>query len=259
MSLLLALTLAISWQDPGKAVPQDAAASKPALAQPGEAAARPVPDKEAKEVLARLDKGKLDKLSLAQKVEAIEQLGAISNKVLVKPLVELVKNEKTLTVRRTAVRSLARQPAAEARTAILGLLKQNQISDKPELAADLVTALAGAGYTSADWATIKRLFEQEFGAEHTQLQKAILGLVARHKEGQALELLVEHLDEPRPHDVDGAANPPAEYWERRWKAWRVWREDVKHALFVITGQRFSTGKEAKAWLNANGKKLGWRN
>jgi hypothetical protein len=35
----------------------------------------------------------------------------------------------------------------------------------------------------------------------------------------------------------------------------VWRNDVKEALYQITGQRFVTGKEAKAWLAKNRSKL----
>jgi hypothetical protein len=50
------------------------------------------------------------------------------------------------------------------------------------------------------------------------------------------------------HDGD---NPPQEYWEARWKAWAVWKGRVKEALFAITGQRFSTAAEARAWLKQN--------
>ena len=90
------------------------------------------------------------------------------------------------------------------------------------------------------------------------MQKAILQLVIDCTEKQAWRLLTEHIDEPGPVDVDSPSNPPAEYWESRWKAWRAWRADVKEALFALTGQRFGSGKEAKTWIRANGKKVGIR-
>ena len=78
-------------------------------------------------------------------------------------------------------------------------------------------------------------------------------MLKANKEKQAWKLVVEHIDEPYPEEIDPLSNPPAEYWERRWKAWRIWRSDAKEALFAITGQRFSSKKEAKVWIRANGK------
>ncbi len=69
-------------------------------------------------------------------------------------------------------------------------------------------------------------------------------------------MLLNHIDEPAPVDVDAASNPPASYWEKRWKAWRLWRDDVKEALYALTGQRFSSGKEARTWIRVNGARQG---
>jgi hypothetical protein len=80
-------------------------------------------------------------------------------------------------------------------------------------------------------------------------------LAKNHKELEALDLLLENLDEPAPANVDDPSNPPAEYWEMRWKAWRSWRDDVKEALFAITGQRFNTSAEAREWLDKNLREL----
>ena len=45
-----------------------------------------------------------------------------------------------------------------------------------------------------------------------EVQKMMWRIVQK----KAWKLLVRHIDEPVPEDVDAAANPPAEYWERRW-------------------------------------------
>ena len=58
-----------------------------------------------------------------------------------------------------------------------------------------------------------------------------------------------------PANVDSPTNPPASYGKARWHSWAAWKGKVKDALFAITGQRFSTGKEAKAWLKENARKL----
>jgi hypothetical protein len=83
------------------------------------------------------------------------------------------------------------------------------------------------------------------------VQEAILELVIAHKETQALPMLLRNTDEPAPANVEAADNPPAEYWEARWKSWAVWKGKVKDALFELTGQRFTTAAEAQAWLKKN--------
>src|SRR5206468_3069566 len=81
--------------------------------------------------------------------------------------------------------------------------------------------------------------------------KSIVVRITLHKEKQAVDLLLKNIDEPQPTNVVELANPPAAYWEARWKAWKAWRARVKDALFALTGQRFSTASEARAWLQKN--------
>ena len=86
---------------------------------------------------------------------------------------------------------------------------------------------------------------------HMSDAEAMLELAKEHQEPKALPLLLRHLDEPTPANVDAADNPPKEYWEARWKSWSAWRAKVAEAVFAITGQRFSSAQEAKAWLAKN--------
>ena len=65
-------------------------------------------------------------------------------------------------------------------------------------------------------------------------------------------MLLRNLDEPGPTgDIHAGNNPPAEYWEARWKAWKAFRPKVQETLFALTGQRFTEAKEAHAWLQKN--------
>jgi hypothetical protein len=67
-------------------------------------------------------------------------------------------------------------------------------------------------------------------------------------------LLAEWLDEPRAGgNVEDGTNPPAEWWEARWKTWNAVKGVVADALKAITGQAFHSSDEAKEWFRKNPK------
>lgn len=234
------------------------APARPSDARPVEASAvRELTDDEAKAAIAEFQKvAKAKAAPLRERVTAIEQLATGRHRTFVTVLVEVTRREKTLSVRRVAAQALGNQPPKQARPAILKLLGDEGVKDELLVLGDLVTALDRAGYEARDWKVIDGLFERDYDADRVPLQRAMLALIANHKEKQAVDLLLRNLGEPIPVNVDDPANPPAEYWEARWKAWQVWREDVKNALFEITRQRFSTPEEARIWIKKNGKKIG---
>lgn len=208
-------------------------------------------DRTAKTAVDEFQKATKGSVSMAAKNQALEALATGSHKLLVKPLAQVVENDKSLVIRKRAAALLAQQPAADATPMILALLKNSKVTSTPTVQAELVHALAATGYKSSHWGEVDSLFERDFAPERIPLQEAILKLAAQHKEKQAIKLLLRHLDEPSAENVDDASNPPAEYWEARWKAWSAWRNEVRETLFAITGQRFSTAAEAKAWLAKN--------
>ncbi len=225
--------------------------------EPSPSAVRAWTDQEASRAVEQLRKVRSRRnATLGDKLEAVRALGQGRHRLAVDALADVVRKEPAVSVRAAAAELLGAQPAEAARPVILALI--DACDHQPDVLTVLLGALTRAGYQTRDWDRIERLFAREFGEEWTPMQKALLQLVTAHKERQAWRLLVEHLDEPFPADIDHADNPPAEYWERRWKAWRSWRDDVKAALFAITGQRFSTGAEAKVWIRANGAKAGLR-
>lgn len=237
------LTGLLLWQDPAPA-PTPAPAPKVELPASAEA----WDDRTAKAALAEFEKAIKGKASIADRTRALEALGKGSSKLLVKPLVKVIETEKSVLVRQKAAAVLARQPAKDANPAIRKLLGHARVGSEPTLQAELIRALANCGYDKSQWQDIADLFEREYHAERVTLQEAILDLVARHQEQQALPLLLRNFDEPIPEHPDDPSNPPAEYWEARWKAWAAWRGKVKETVFTLTGQRFTTAAEAKAWL-----------
>jgi hypothetical protein len=249
----LCLTLCLAFQDPEPT--------------PAETPPPPAPvyeewdDKTAKAAVKDFEKKMKPKsASLRDKLAAVEALAQGSNDRLVAPLAKTCLTEKALTVRKAAADALAHQPAKDAKRAVLALLGDAGLRDVPQVCASLVLSLGSLGYEPGrDWKHLDGLFERDYAAERVPLQQAMLKLIQGCNELDALDLLVDNLGEPVPADPDDPANPPAAYWEARWKAWSVWREDVKSTLLALTGQRFSTAEEARVWIKKNGAELRRRN
>jgi hypothetical protein len=246
--LPLLLTTLCCWQAPDPAKPP--ATPAPAAAKPVPIALAPCDDQAAKAAISEW--GKLGKeASMAERAKGLERLAVGANKQLVKPLAFAVETDKSLVIRKRAVELLALQPAVDAGASLRKLLKSDKVQAAPPVFAEVVRGLGKAGYTAAMWPELEPLFDRRYDLELVPMQEAMLELVILHKEKQAVAMLLRNLDEPYPADIDGADNPPKEYWEARWKSWAVWRNKVKDGLFAITGQRFSTAAEAKAWLEKN--------
>ena len=212
-------------------------------------------DKQAKAAVAEFKKNYKSKASLKQKLAALEQLRPGKSPFLVKPLVKVVKTEKKhKSCRKLAAELLGNQPKNKVRKQLLKLIYDAKIKRTPTIVSTLIRSHSKASYESRDWEDLEKLFRKDLAdRRYPQVQKAIMETVTQHKELLALDLLVESIDPPQPAWVDDPNNPPASYWEARWKNWEVWRNDVKEALYQITGQRFVTGKEAKAWLKNRSK------
>lgn len=240
--------------------PKPAPAPLPAADKPSAAAPAPAPtveawdDKTAKAAVDEWTKLAKGNPSMADKNRGLAALAEGSNKLLVKPLVAVVETDKSIVLRKRAAELLANQPKAEANAAIRKLLKGGKAAAYPTVVAELVKGLSRCGYEPSQWNEIDGLFEREYHVDRVVVQEAILELVIAHKETQALPMLLRNTDEPAPASVDAADNPPAEYWEARWKSWAVWKGKVKDALFAVTGQRFTTAAEAQAWLKKNPRK-----
>jgi hypothetical protein len=245
--LVCLLTSLLCWQDPPPAAaPKDAA--------PPVVKARVVEvldDKTAKRIAGELEKALGGSASMADKNRALERVTGSSHALLLKPLATVVEKDKSLVIRKRAAELIRDQPKADATAAIRKLVKNARVRSSPGVLAELVRGLAHCGYESKLWNEIGDLFEVDFQPERVPLQEALLDLIATHEEKQAVPLLLRHIDEPAPEDVHAKENPPPEYWEARWKAWSAWKSKVKDAMFAITGQRFSTATEAKAWLQKN--------
>ena len=252
--LTLFLSALLVCQDPKPVPPSPPVADASASKSSGTVQALPaMSDRDARTAVRNFKRAIKGKRSMAERMKAVEALATGSNKALVAPLSTVIASDKWVLVRKRAAEALSLQPAKQAQPAILKLLegKGKQGKPAPPVMVSLVDGLSRVGYRPKDWKLLEKMFERDYAAERVPLQEAIINLVIAHKETQAIDMLLENLDEPAPVDVDSPTNPPASYWEARWKAWRVWRPRVKEAVFVLTGQKFSTAQEARNWLRKN--------
>jgi hypothetical protein len=263
---MLCVLLAVTFAQAEPVPATEPAAARKEAATPGKEAATPAKeaapapkkaysDLEASEAIAAWKRVPA-KAPLADRVAAIDTMVAGLHPTLVPVLDKLVRAPEAMVLRKKAAEALAWQPEKKAYPVVVNLLNDAGIARTVELAEPLVHALSRVGYEAKNWKTLESLFRVGYAANRIGLQRAIIKLAGEHKEPQALHVLLDNFDEPVPEDVHGASNPPAEYWEARWKAWKTWREDVKTAVQNITGHKFASKAEARAWLRVNGAKIG---
>ncbi|MFT7536351.1 MAG: hypothetical protein ACI85K_002305 [Hyphomicrobiaceae bacterium] len=210
------------------------------------------PDKLARQKVKAFQKTlKPKKVSMVVRKNALDTLSGGISQQLIKPLQQFIEKDSSIMLKKQAVAMLSDQPKERVKPVILKMLKNLRLTANPQVEAGLVSALSRTGYDAGDWKPIKDLLESDYDNERIPVHEALLELVKVHKEVQAIPMLLRNLEEPSPANVDVLENPPAEYWKARWHAWAVWKGKVKDALFAITGQRFSTAKEAQAWLKKN--------
>jgi hypothetical protein len=240
----------VLWQDPRPADKRPAPpAAKEASAEKGKDAGKALDDKSAKAVLDAWNKAK-NSSKFEDRLQALDQFGTGRHKTIVPALTTIAGTDKSPLLQKRAVELLVDQTPAEALAAIKKLLKNPKVTD-PMVLAELVRGIQRCGYDKTCWADIEPLFERSYAQECLPLHEAILELAKVCREKQALPLLLRNFDEPKPADVDAADNPPADYWEARWKAWQAWRPRVADALEAITGQKFENAEAAKLWLKKN--------
>ncbi|MFT4542460.1 MAG: hypothetical protein ACI835_004928 [Planctomycetota bacterium] len=169
-------------------------------------------------------------------------------------------------VQQSAALLLANFPGEKQATKVLGRAFKNKAlrEDKPKVYANVIHSLGALGYTKIhkDVASLFRKYKNE---NITRACVRYFGQV-RTRDRSVVRTLCEELQAPAPASVDGASNPPASYWESKWKMWSALRRDVSWALKEITGETFLPTEgdikgdrdRALAWLKKSGAKHGIR-
>ena len=188
------------------------------------------------------DKGFLRRMEIIEKIEALQ------HPTLARVLENTILHDPTEIIRTKAAYALLAQPKKEAKAAALRLLGNKALRGKGSIQAPLIRILTRFGAPKKVWKGLQESF-LDLGP---LAQIAFLESVEARRDWDSVDLLLDHLDPPNPEDVDAAHNPPAKYWERRWKAWKAFRPTLLKALEALFGRTFPSKKEAKTWIKEQG-------
>ncbi len=186
------------------------------------------------------------------RIKALTRLGEWNHPEVCKALLKHIKH-KEFTVAVAAIAAVGRQShaAKAAGKKVMGVLK----SDKRTavICASLVT-LGRLGYKRADGIKMAERFHRKDTGERHKAAARYFGYI-KHKE--AFRKLAEHLDEPFPANPNSPTNPPAAWWEARYKEWQSNVSFTRWAISqLIPDETFETESEAKQWAESEGSKHG---
>jgi hypothetical protein len=189
---------------------------------------------------------------------ALEAIAKVTNPAFEPLLLKLTTHlAKDVAIR--AAQMLADRPSEKL---VGSLWRQGwlaSINDKrPEVRGAILATLGrlGAKLDAKQYDEVESLWRQAASDE------ILIGIAkffeAAKTDKRPCRLFAEFLDEPRAGNVNDGSNPPAGYWETRWKQWQAVLPAVNDALHAITGQTFHSTADAKAWFQANEKTFGFK-
>lgn len=155
-------------------------------------------------------------------------------------------------VRLAAVRALALQAPKDAGPRLRAALDQAERRKDAAMQAAVLTALTAV----RTFLPLQRL-EQILENGPKEARRAAVVMMGAMKEKKAVRILREHLDCPRPANVDSPTNPPASYWKVRMANWEHIADVVQDALHALTGRHFDSRDELDEWLRKEGSRAGF--
>jgi hypothetical protein len=259
----LPLALVLAAASPRAAFPDD---PMPAMADPpamGEAAppggAKPlalVPDAEVAPLLDGLKKASKARAA-ADAMPGLDALEGKTHPALEEPLSKLLAHAVEDVAKRAA-REMGLRAGAKTGAALWKAYALDANKNRPNVQGAILAALGATGtkLDAKQYDDVEKLWKKAPSNEALQGFARYFELVKTDK--RPCRLLAEFLDEPRAGSVNDGANPPAAYWEARWKQWHAVKPSVVDALRAITGQIFDSTDDAKAWFKAHEREFGVR-
>jgi hypothetical protein len=221
-------------------------------------------DEEAKPIVEGL-KTAARKRKREDAMPLLDAVGALRHPEFERPLVQLLQHPDAAVARRAAELLEPRVGAldAKAATALWKAGWMHPLNDKRHaIQAKTLRILARGGVTldRKQHDDVAKLWRRHLGNPEASVVGVLLDIAWYYehtKDKRLCRLLAEELDEPQPADVNSPTNPPASWWEARWKAWKELKPAVVSALRSITGQEFDKTDEAKRWFKMNERTFGF--
>src|SRR5262245_55035721 len=215
-----------------------------------------IPDSEAAPLAEGLKKAMRAK-SAAEALPALDAIGGKDHPSFEAPLVKLLGHPNAEVAIRSAdaIAERAGPKTASSLWRSGWLAAANR--DRTEVRMSILAALGRMGATldAKQYEEVESLWKRATSGKTLAGIAAYFGAVKTDK--RPLRLLSEALDEPVAPATDSGSNPPASYWEARWKVWNASKPAIEEALRSITGQSFHNSAEAKAWFQKNEKEFGF--
>jgi len=253
--LLLAAALVIADDekkqgDPQAAPPKPAKAGDIEIGEPGVPIAdSSVAASEVAKFQTAMKEAKRKKNEPAR-LELIQKLGEKDHPLIYKEATKWVK-DKNYKVATAAVVAIARQKTSikKAGPYLARVLKS---AKRTNVTCAAIVGLGVLEYTKA-YKDVRKQWRKTRGEPH----KAAARYFGYTKAKQAFRMLAEELDEPHPTNPNDPDNPPASWWEERWKEWKENEKAIHWALSqMVPGESFETTVEAKEWVAKHGKAHG---
>jgi hypothetical protein len=185
------------------------------------------------------------------------------------PVIKDAMKSKEAKVQAAAIRAAASHEMSDEAKNVLKILKKSKKKKKGKDGGDVsghvsaacIQFLARLAIEGAEEEVVEhltRVFLVETRMQAAWAPDLVGGAVhylGQMKTMSAVPQLVEMVKEPYPENPNSPSNPPASYWEARYKIWQATEGWVRWALKEITGQEFRTHREWAAYVSANKKKF----
>jgi hypothetical protein len=266
----LALLLALSG---GRALAEDppSGGEPPAEAPVPETPTLRVPTDEEVATLLEELKGAAKRKKASEVLPTLEKFAGLTHPDFLKPLTKMLTHEAGEVAVRAA-RILESQspvdvdPKVQEKNA-KDLWKSgwaHASNDKRYLVKGAAVRAIGAWGCVLDdrqYDEVERMWRSQLGNPAPERVDALLDVIAyfeKTKDKRFCRHLAEQIDEPIASSPNSPSNPPASWWEARWKTWDKLKGAVNSALKAITGQDFKATADAKKWFEENEKAFGFK-
>lgn len=184
---------------------------------------------------------------------AIHRLGGVRHRLVAKMLAKRLRTNDE-QIQSAAILALSKQDKKVAAGPLLAAFQARPNRERNKIRSAILVALGELGSRKAIKLMIKILRDEE---EDPEVVKGAVVALGTLEEPRALDDLIKIL-EADPNDQPekpGPRDPPASYWRRLWKRWRVVEAPLHSSIEKITGKRFKDGKEAREFYEKNRRKL----
>lgn len=220
--------------------------------------------------LEKLLKKAAKRRKVQEALAALDEVGERSHACFHKPLLKMLTHESSrVAVRAADLLAVQKVESEKDRKKLGKAMWKKAFTDRKNhrrytvQGRILYAAAAVEGGAELDrkrFKDLERLWRSVVGDPHEANAPAVVSVceyVRLAKDKRLCRWLAEEIDEPGATAVNSPSNPPAAWWERRWKMWKQYKAEVVEALEELTGESFKDTASAKAWFQENEKEFGF--